>query len=347
MDLLTANDPAGEHAPSAYAAAAGPQPLRPAAEGAIRADVCVIGGGFTGLSAALHLARRGYRVVLLEAQRAGFGASGRNGGQIGQGQRVDQSELERMLGREHAHALWRIATQAVDLVRALAAEALIATPVHDGLICADHRARFVSGSLAEARKLREEYAYDKIEGLDRDALRALVDSPVFHGGTLDLGAGHLDPLRFALGLARAAEAAGAEIFERSRVVRLDAASPAKIATDRAEITAEHVVLACNGYLGDLAPEVAARVMPINNFIVATEPLPAERRERLIRNNYAVADSKFVVNYFRFSEDGRLLFGGAESYGYRFPKRFAEAVRRSMLWVYPQLSDVRIDYAWGG
>ncbi|MGB8622745.1 MAG: FAD-binding oxidoreductase, partial [Paracoccaceae bacterium] len=166
-------------------------------------------------------------------------------------------------------------------------------------------------------------------------------------GTLDMGGGHIHPLRFALGLARLARDRGVRIFERSRVTGLSQGDPATVKTDKAQITARNVVMACNGYLGHLQSEVAARVMPINNFIVATEPLSETEAEALIRDNHAVADSKFVINYFRLSQDRRMLFGGGESYGYRFPADIAALVRKPMLEIYPQLKDARIDYAWGG
>ena len=347
MDLLTINDRPGDYPPSYYADAARPLPRFAAAAGAITCDVAVVGGGFTGLSAAWHLASRGYDVVLLEAQRVGFGASGRNGGQVGQGQRVEQDALEAMVGRDHARALWDIATQSVELVREIAARDEVHATFHPGVIHAAHRARDVPGYAAYARKLREEYGYDLIRALDREELRALVASPLYHGGTLDMGAGHIDPLELALGLARLAMGAGARIFEGARVLRLDAGEPARLVTENAQVTARHVVLGCNGYLGRLAPKVAARVMPINNYVVATEPLGPDRQEGIIRGNHAVADSKFVVNYFRFSDDHRLLFGGTESYGYRFPRDIAGKVRRPLEEVFPQLQGVAITHAWGG
>ena len=347
MDLLTANDRPGEYPRSYYAAMAEPLPPFAAAKGALKADVCVVGGGFTGLSTALHLARRGYDVVLLEAQRVGFGASGRNGGQAGMGQRVEQDALERMVGSDDARVLWDMGRDAVALVRELARDPLVDCPFHDGIIHADHRRRYVKHSLDYARKLQDEYGYDLIRGLEQEEMRHLVGSPAYYGGAIDMGGGHVDPLRFALGLARLVQAAGVRIFEASKVTSIATGAPAAVSTDQAQVTAGHVVLACNGYLGGLEPRVAARVMPINNFILATEPMSAEQQESLIRNNHAVADSKFVVNYFRFSEDRRLLFGGSESYGYRFPRDIAAKVRRPMLEIFPQLADARIDYAWGG
>lgn len=347
MDILTANDRIGEYPKSYYAAtASGPAPF-PQAAGELRCDVCVIGGGFTGLSTALHLAEKGYDVILLEAHRVGFGASGRNGGQVGTGQRIDQDTLEKLVGKDHAHALWDLGLNSVALVLALIEKHKMDCGFADGIIHADHRARHVGHSHAYAEKLRTDYGYDKIRTLDREEIRHLVGTDAYYGGSIDMGGGHIHPLRFAFGLARAATAEGVRIFERSRVSKIEPAEPAKVKTDKATITASHVVLGCNGYLGNLDGQVAARVMPINNFIVATEPLSEQTAEALIRNNHAVADSKFVINYFRLSEDRRMLFGGGESYGYRFPADIAAKVRKPMLEIYPQLADTRIDYAWGG
>lgn len=347
MDILTANDRIGEYPKSYYAAtASGPAPF-PQAAGELRCDVCVIGAGFTGLSTALHLAEKGFDVILLEAHRVGFGASGRNGGQVATGQRVGQDKLEKMVGKDHARALWDIGLDSVELVRRLIDTHRMDCGFAEGIIHADHRARYVADEHAYAEKLQNEYGYDKIRTLDREEMQHLVGSDAYFGGTLDMGGGHIHPLRFVFGLARATTAKGVRIFERSRVTGIDRSDPAKVRTDRAVISANHVVLGCNGYLGDLDGQVAARVMPINNFIVATEPLPEEAAEALIRNNHAVADSKFVVNYFRLSEDRRLLFGGGESYGYRFPADIAAKVRKPMLEIYPHLADTRIDYAWGG
>ena len=347
MDLLSVNDRMGEYPPSFYADAATPLPRYPAAAGDLACDICVIGGGYAGLSAAWHLAMRGFDVVLLEASRVGFGASGRNGGQVGQGQRLDQDALEALVGRDHARALWEIANQSVDLVRDVAKRDAVHADFHPGVIHAAHRARHVADYRAYAEKLQRDYGYDRIRFLDRGALGALVASPAYHGGTLDMGAGHIDPLELVLGLARLATGAGARIFEGARVTGIEKGDPAIVETGAARIRAGHVVLACNGYLGGLEPKVAARVMPINNYVVATEPLGAARQEEIIRGNLAVADSKFVVNYFRFSDDHRLLFGGTESYRYRFPRDIAGAVRRPMEEVFPQLKGVRISHAWGG
>ena len=347
MDVLHVNDRDGEYPASWYAASAKPLERFPALQGEVRADVCVVGAGYTGLSAALHLAERGYDVALLEAQRVGFGASGRNGGQVGTGQRAGQDALEEMLGKDHARALWDLSLESVALVRELIAKHAPEADFVPGIIHADHRARLVPENHAYAEKLRSEYGYDLIRTLDLEETRHLVGSLAYHGGVLDMGGGHVHPLRYALGLARAAQSAGVRLHEDSKVTTVEQGSTVRVRTASGEVSADHLLLACNGYLGPLDPFVAARVMPINNFIVATEPLDEALAKELIRENHAVADSKFVINYFRLSEDRRMLFGGGESYGYRFPKDIAAKARKPMTQIFPQLKDVRVDYAWGG
>jgi gamma-glutamylputrescine oxidase len=347
MDILTANDKPGTYPNSWYAATARTLKRFAPARGEVSCDVCIIGGGFTGLSAALHLAGRGFDVALVEAHRVGFGASGRNGGQIHTGQRLDQEALEKMVGTDTARALWELGLESVELAVALAAEHAPEANYVPGLLHADHKRRFVSGSHAYARHLCETYGYTKIRPVEFDEMRHLVGSTSYHGGTLDMGGGHLHPLRYALGLARAAIAKGVRIFEETRVEAVEPGTPATIRTSDATIRAGHVLWACNGYLGHAERRTARRVMPINNYIIATEPLEKETAESLVRNDYAVADSRFVINYFRLSEDRRMLFGGGESYFHTFPKDIAALVSKPMLQVFPQLASARIEYAWGG
>lgn len=343
MNLLFANDQAGEYPPSYYAATATPLPPLPALEGAQRADICIIGAGFTGLSAALHLAERGYSVIVLEAHRVGFGASGRNGGQVGTGQRIEQDEIERMVGRADARKLWDIGLQARDLVKALIARHDMDCGWSPGVLHTDWNARNVPHAHAYAEKLAREYDYTDCEALGREAVQEIVRTKAYQGGVLDHGAGHIHPLRFAFGLGRAALAAGAQVFENSLVTDIVQGAKARVVTTQGHVAADHVIVAANGYLGGLVSQVAAKVMPINNFIIATDPLP---EGTVLTRNVAVADSKFVINYFRLSEDGRLLFGGGESYGYRFPD-IIRTVRKPMLEVFPQLKDTGISHAWGG
>lgn len=345
MNLLHVNDRRGEYPASYYAATRADLAPFPALAGAVRADVCVVGAGYTGLSAALHLAERGFRVVLVEAHRVGFGASGRNGGQVGSGQRQDQVWLEKVAGRGAAHALWSLAEEAKALVKGLIAGHDMPVRFWPGIAHACWSDAEVRDTHRYAEKLRRDYGYSHLEPLDRDGIRALIGSDRFLGGEVDRDAGHVHPLNYAVGLARAAVAAGVVIHEDSEVLALHPGPRPRVVTAGGEVQADHVILACNGYLGGLSPQVAARVMPINNFILATEPL-GTRAASVLAEPVAVADTKFVVNYWRLSEDGRLLFGGGESYGYRFPD-ILKTVRKPMLQIYPQLKDVRIDYAWGG
>ena len=346
MDLLYANDKAGEYPPSWYAATTPQLPPFAPLRGHLRADVCVIGAGYTGLSAALHLAQAGRKVVLLEAQRVGFGASGRNGGQLGSGQRVEQTTLERQHGHAVAARLWDLGQQAKQLVKGLIKEHDIDCHLTPGVAWTGSSAGDVEHLHRYAGHLHERYGYAEMDILDGPACRAICPSPDYQGGILDRDAAHLHPLALALGLARAAQKAGVQIFEQSHVTKIDKGAPASVTTAQGQVTADHVILACNGYLSGLDRRVAAKVMPINNFIVATEPLGA-RMNDVLPKDVAIADSRFVVNYFRRSHDGRLLFGGGESYGYRFPADIAATVRKPMSVVFPQLEDVKIDYAWGG
>lgn len=346
MNLLYANDKRGSYPESWYAATATPLERFAPLKGAQTADVCVIGGGYTGLSAALHLAQAGRKVILLEAQRVGFGASGRNGGQLGSGQRADQVALEKMLGPDHARRLWDMAEETKDLVKSLIAEHEIDCHLKPGVAETARAAADVDELHHYADHLSRTYGYDQIDVLDKAALQDVCPSPAYKGGILDMGAAHLHPLNLALGLARAAAAAGVVIHEGAAVHNIDKGTKAKVQTDAGHVMADHVILACNGYLGGLERKVAARVMPINNFIAATEPL-GDRVADVLPRDVAVADDLFVVNYFRLSHDKRLLFGGGESYGYRFPRDIDATVRKPMAQVFPHLADVTFDYTWGG
>ena len=345
--LLTANDRSGTYPPSYYAATANTLDPFPALEGDVTADVCIIGGGYTGLSTALHLAKRGFDVVLVEAHRVGWGASGRNGGQVDSGQRRPQSELESLLGQDHARQLWTLAEEAKGLVKSLIADHGIACDLKPGIIHADHKKRYVDHSRREVEKLQEEYDYPLVRALSQQEIRDELGTELYYGGAIDEGAAHLHPLNYALGLAKAAHQAGARIFERSQVLHYDSGDPCHVRLERGTVSARFVVLACNGYLERLDRHTAARTMPINNFIIATEPLGDDRAQALIRNDVAVADSKFVINYYRLSADKRLLFGGGETYSYIFPRDIKAFVRPHMLEVYPELKDTGIDFGWGG
>lgn len=334
------------HPNSWYVASATPLAQFPRLEGPVRADVCVIGGGYTGLSAALHLAEAGLEVALLEASRVGAGASGRNGGQIHSGQRRDQDWIEAQMGVDDARRLWDLAEDGKRLLRSLIAKHAMPCHLRTGLIVADHKPGYVAHTHAYVRRLNEAYAYPHARALGREELRALVGSDAYYGGMIDEDGGHLHPLELVFGLARAAAGAGARIFEQSRALRVVEGAKPRVETAHGSVQADFVLECGDGLQDGLDARVDRHVMPIANYIAATEPLGARARE-IIANDAAVADSRFVVNYYRLSHDGRLLFGGGETYTRRLKPEPGAFVRPYMLKVFPQLADVRIDYGWGG
>lgn len=339
-------EPSG-HAPSWYAATANDGTRHPVLSGDCEADVCVIGGGYTGLSAALHLAEAGFSVRLLESRRIGWGASGRNGGQLGSGQRKDQEDLEALLGLDHARALWELAEAAKAAVRDRVTRHGIDCDLRPGVMTVAHKPALTADLHGYADHLAKAYDYHQCERLSADEVRARLGSTRYHGGIVDIGAGHLHPLNYALGLARAAVAAGAVLHEDSPAMGVSGGARPQVTTASGVVRCRFVVVACNGYLERLVPRLMGAIMPINNFIAATAPLGDDGARALIRDDVAVTDTKFVVNYFRLSADGRLLFGGGETYSRRFPADIKAFVRRHMLDVFPQLADTPIDYGWGG
>lgn len=345
--FLHDNDVLGAYPSSYYAASAKLSLNLNSQVGEEDADVCIIGAGFSGLSAALHLAGKGLKVVVLEAHRVGWGASGRNGGQLGTGQRVEQDALENMVGQQAARKLWDLGLESVSLCKELIAEHNIDCDLTPGILHADHKAKFIPETREYVEKLQRDYQYQDVRFIDRDEIRQMVGSNAYHGGSLDTRSAHLHPLNFALGLAKAALAAGVTIYEKSEVISYTKTEPSLITLQNGRIKARFVLLACNGYLDNLDRSVAKKIMPINNYIAATEPLSASQASELIRDNVAVADSKFVINYFRLSADRRMLFGGGESYRFKFPEDIKQFVTKPMLEIYPQLKGVKLDYAWGG
>ena len=337
----------GDYPDSYYHATQNPAPELQPLDGSCRADVCIVGGGYTGLSSALHLASRGYKVVLLEARKVGWGASGRNGGHLGSGQRKDQISLEKMLGNATALQLWELAQEAKTVSRGLIAEYGIECDFKYGAAHPNHKPGFDTETRTYVEHLRNHYQYHQIEFLERDEMAALVGSEGYYGGSMDYGAGHLHPLNYVLGLAHAAKQNGAILHESTSVEGYQEGSTIRVTTNRGTVEADSIVLACNGYLGKLDRRLAGKIMPINNFMVATEPLGEELVNEINPKDIAISDSRFVVNYYRLSADKRLLFGGGENYRQNFPEDIKSFVSKPMLEVYPQLADTAIDYAWGG
>ena len=319
-------------------------PARPQA-GDMDVDVAIVGGGYTGLGAALELASQGVDVAVFEAGRIGDGASGRNGGQIHTGQRLDPATLIGMVGADAARQMWDMAEDAKAHLFRLMSDHAMDCDLRLGLVHAWHRPRVEAEDRAHAEALMT-WGYNKLRFLSRAEVAARIGSDVYCGGTFDSAGGHLHPLKLGLGLARAAETAGAKLFENSRIARFEQVTdgarlyPAGGGT----IVCRKLLLCGNGLMEGLDATVDARVQPIHNFMLATAPLedPA-----VLPDNPAVSDSRFVVNYFRKTPDNRLIFGGGEGYGTGFPKDIATIVRRNMLKVFPQLAGIEITHAWGG
>jgi len=336
-----------EYPDSYYAATAIGIREYPALQGAEEADVCVISGGFTGLSAALNLAEQGFDVVLLEAARVGYGASGRCGGLVGSGQRKDVLETEEAYGLERSRKLWKFAELAKDEIRERVAKHEIPCDLQQGQLVGVHKKSYVGWAQALSNALAERYDYPFCQSLTAEESRARVATDGFLEALYDSHALTLHPLNFTLGLANAAADAGVRIFEHSRVTDYTRDEPAIVETAHGSVKARYIVLGCNGYLGKLEPRAARMIMPINNYMIATEPLGEKRARELINGRFGVHDTRFVVNYFRLSDDHRLLFGGGENYRPEFPSNIGKFVRPYMLKLFPQLNDVAIDHAWGG
>ena len=332
---------------SYYSATAHPAPNHPQLQGAIDADVCVIGGGIAGCSTALNLAERGFRVALLEGQRIGWGASGRSGGQALVGYASGQSKLVAALGRDDARKLWDISVEALNVLRDRVARHSINCDLHWGAMHVAIKPRQHNQLLAEQREAEDAYGYTKLRFLERADVEALLDTRRYRAGLFDSGSGHLHPLNYTLGLARAASDAGVRIYEHSNATRVTPGERAVVTTAQGEVRARFVALCCNAYIGELSAPLRARIMPVGTYIVATEPLGEARISSLMRENIAVSDVNFVLDYFRRSADHRLLFGGRVSYSGIDAFDTASATRKRMIKVFPQLTDAKIEHAWGG
>jgi len=331
---------------SYYQASTKPPGPFPALQGEHRADICIVGAGYTGLSSALHLAEAGYQVIVLEAETVGYGASGRNGGHVGIGQRQDQAYLEDRVGHEIASSLWSMGLEAVDTVKNLIERHRIKCDLKHGNLHFAHKARYSDELQREVAFLNDRYGFDQVEYIPRDKLGDVIGSQAYHSALMDTASKHLHPLKYAAGLAEAAVKAGVTICERSRVVSYGG-TPVIVKTAEGQVIADELVLACNGYIEKLEPKINGYIMPINNFILATEPLPETLAQEIIPLDTSMSDSRFVINYWKLSADNRLIFGGGENYRRGFPADIPAFVRQYMLEVYPQLANYKIDYGWGG
>jgi gamma-glutamylputrescine oxidase len=329
-----------------YQATAGDRPTYPLLDGSRRTDVAIIGGGYTGLQAAYNLAKSGVDVVLIDANRFGDGASGRNGGQLGTGQRWWPEELEQEIGYEPSKALFDLAERAKHHLLQFASEQRIEIDYRPGQMNVAHKAGYRRDYEKNAEIAATRYGYPHVHFMDTAETCERLGSKRYVCGVRDTGTGHIHPLKLLIGLARVAGEAGAVLFEMTKAQALrGAGGKTLIDTASGTIAAERVLIACNGYIGNFEPVTASHVMPIRSFIGATVPL--EKHPEILPGGEAVADSRFVIRYFRKSSDGRLLFGGREAYTADNPRDITEHIRRQISEVYPALSDIEITHAWGG
>lgn len=335
------------HAPSYYAATANRALDFTTLQGEQEADVCIVGGGFSGLNTAIELAERGLSVVLLEAHRIGWGASGRNGGQLIRGVGHDVEQFQPVLGDEGVDALKRMGFEAVDIVRQRIERYAIACDLSWGYCDLATKQRHVDSFEAEYADLKRLGYPHPLHRVPKDGMHEVIGSDRYLGGLVDMGSGHLHPLNLALGEAAAAQSLGVRLFEHSAVQRIDYGAQIRVRTAQGHVRAKHLVLACNAYLGQLNPTLAGKVLPAGSYIIATEPLPEALARELLPQNMAVCDQRVALDYFRLSADNRLLFGGACHYSGRDPKNIAAYMQPKMLKVFAQLQGTRIDFQWGG
>lgn len=322
------------------------RPAFPPLAGSRRADVVVIGGGYTGLQAACNLAERGTDVVLIDAARFGDGASGRNGGQIGTGQRADAPDLEALLGFERSKALFDIAEDAKHYLLDFADRHGIDMDYRIGQLSVAHKRRYVEDFRRYAAVMAERYGYPHVTFMDAAETADRLGSVRYHGGVRDTGTGHIHPMKLLVGIVRAAGNAGTALFENTRALSIASRNGSvTVRTATGNLTADRVLIACNAHIDGLEPVTAAHIMPIRSFIGATVPLAPDNR--ILPGGEAVDDSRFVVRYFRKSVDGRLLFGGREAYTSENPRDITGHIRRQIAEIYPGLRDIPITHAWGG
>ena len=331
---------------SFYSASANLAPPRPPLASQVATDVCVIGAGYTGLSTGLFLAEHGFKVVVLEAAKVGFGASGRNGGQIVNSYSRDLDTIEKQVGSRETQLIGAMAFEGGRIIRDRIERYAIDCDLKEGGVFAALNARQMK-HLESQQQLWKRYGHDQLELLDRSEIRQEVASERYLGGLLDRSGGHIHPLNLALGEAAALESLGGVIHEQSPAVHIERGAAPVVHTPSGQVAAKFVVVAGNAYLGGLVPELAAKSMPCGSQVIATEPLSDERARELLPSDFCVEDCNYLLDYFRLSADKRLIYGGGVVYGARDPADVMSLIRPKMLKTFPQLRDVKIDFAWTG
>jgi gamma-glutamylputrescine oxidase len=314
--------------------------------GAVRCDVAIVGGGLAGLCAALDLAERGRDVVLLEARELAWGASGRNGGQAIHGLACDQEVIEAQLGVPDARRVWDMTIEALDLLQERMRRHAIDADWRAGFLGVATSARKGAGLSAWADRIAKVYDYP-LTRIPPARIGEWIASGRYHSGIHDPRSGHLHPLKYSLGLARAAAAAGVRIFEQTAVAALEAGPLVRLATPGGEVSAAQVLLAGNVYLQGIEPRLERRIMPVGTYIACSEALDPALADALVPTRSAVCDTDFILDYFRTTNDHRMLYGGRVSYSTRTPRHIEESMRRRMVATFPQLASARIEYSWGG
>ncbi|QYJ94744.1 NAD(P)/FAD-dependent oxidoreductase [Shewanella spartinae] len=335
------------HANSYYAASANTKALRDKLSDNIETDVCIIGAGYTGLSSAIHLLEAGFKVTVLEAARVGFGASGRNGGQIVNSFSRDIDTIEKVVGTEQAKLFGQMAFEGGRILKGMVAKYNIQCDLKDGGVFAALNKKQM-GHLEAQKALWEKHGHlGHLELLDEQGIRDVVDTERYVGGLLDKSGGHIHPLNLALGEADAVESLGGQIFEDSAVVRVDQGENPVVHTQEGSVKCKFVIVAGNAYLKGLLPELQAKSMPCGTQVITTEPLGEELAHSLLPQDYCVEDCNYLLDYFRLSGDKRLIYGGGVVYGARDPANIEAIIRPKMLATFPQLKDVKIDFTWTG
>lgn len=331
---------------SYYAASANPVPQRPALQGETETDVCIIGAGYTGLSTALFLLENGFKVSIVEAAKVGFGASGRNGGQIVNSYSRDIDVIERTVGPKQAQLMGQMAFEGGRIIRERIAKYDIKCDLKDGGVFAAFTPKQMK-HLEAQKKLWERFGHTQLEIMDAQRIREVVKTENYIGGMLDMSGGHIHPLNLALGEAAAVESLGGVIYEQSPAVRIERGANPVVHTPEGRVKAKFIVVAGNAYLGNLVPELAAKTMPCGSQVIATEPLSEDVAKSLLPQDYCVEDCNYLLDYFRLTGDRRLIYGGGVVYGAKDPANIEAMIRPMMLKTFPQLKGVKIDYAWTG
>ena len=314
----------------------------------ISVDICVIGGGLTGISSSLYLAQKGYSVALFEARNLGSGASGRNGGQLGIGMRKDQQFIEKKFGLNHARELWKLGLEAVNESKKLISENNINCNLQNGVLSAGFFNKDKFEFQNEIEHMSKYYDFNGYDFFNKKEIQEQIKTKIYDSGMLNKYSYHINPLKFLMGIVKLLSKFNVKIYENCPITKImESNNNVKIFSNSKIISANKVVVACNGYLDKLLGNIRNTFMPINNYIIATEPLGENEARKFIKNNFAVSDTRFIIDYYRFSEDWRMIFGGGETFTSKFLHNSKDFVSKRMYKVFPELKKYKIDYSWGG